>query len=64
MGTWSMNGLVKAVRTPLTELRERLGPSRIVAASGLKNSQDMSHDGFSAALDAARSADVVFAVPR
>jgi beta-glucosidase len=59
MGTWSMNGLVKAVRTPLTELRERLGPSRIVAAPGLKNSQDVSHDGFSAALDAARGADVV-----
>jgi beta-glucosidase len=59
MGTWSMNGLVTAVRTPLAALREALGPSRIASASGLKNSQDMSHDGFAAALDAARSADVV-----
>jgi beta-glucosidase len=59
VGTWSMGGNLKAVETPLAALRSTLGESRIVFAEGLKNSRDTSHNGFAAALDAARSADVV-----
>jgi beta-glucosidase len=59
MGTWAMNGLASAVRTPLAALREAIGPGRIAVAPGLRNSQDMSHDGFPAALEAARGAEAV-----
>src|SRR5262249_35280083 len=48
MGTWAMNGLASAVRTPLAALREAIGPGRIAVAPGLRNSQDMGHDGFPA----------------
>jgi len=58
-GTWAMGGNLKAVETPLAALRQALGESRIAWAEGLKNSRDTSHAGFPAALEAARSADVV-----
>ena len=57
MGCWA-NGNEKYVRTPLAALRERLGDSRVLFAAGLKNSRDTSHDGFAAAVDAVRGADV------
>jgi beta-glucosidase len=59
MGSWVMDGLTQAVTTPLAALREKLGPSRVVWAPGLKTSRDLSRDGFAAAVDAARRADVV-----
>jgi beta-glucosidase len=59
MGTWVLAGDVKAVRTPLNEIRRMLGEARVAWAPGLKNSRDTSHEGFAAALDAARGADVV-----
>jgi beta-glucosidase len=59
MGSWAMDGRPDDVETPLTALRERLGNSRVVYAPALKNSRDNSEDGFGAAIDAARAADVI-----
>jgi beta-glucosidase len=59
MGTWSMDGRPADVRTPLAALRGTLGDNQILYAEGLKNSRDMSRDGFAKARDAARAADVV-----
>jgi beta-glucosidase len=59
MGTWAMDGQAGDVRTPLAALRGALGENRILYAEGLKNSRDMSRDGFAKARDAARSAEVV-----
>ena len=59
MGSWAMDGHSEDVETPLAALRRTLGSERIVYARGLQNSRDTSHDGFPAALDAARAANVV-----
>ena len=59
MGSWAMDGRPEDVETPLAALRRTLGSERIVYARGLQNSRDMSHDGFRAAVDAARAANVV-----
>ena len=58
LGCWA-NGDESEVRTPLASLRERLGDARVAYAPGLKSSHDTSHEGFAAAIDAARGADVV-----
>ncbi len=59
MGTWTMDGRPEDVQTPLGTLRKRLGPERVAYVQALKNSRDTSLIGFDAALQAARSADVV-----
>lgn len=59
LGTWAMGADEKAVQTPLAAFRKILGTDRIATAPGLKNSRDISRDGFAAAVEAARSADVV-----
>ena len=59
MGTWVMDGRAEDVRTPLAALRQALGKERVAYAPALKNSRDMSRDGFAEALAAARTADVV-----
>lgn len=59
MGTWSMDGRAEDVVTPLASFRKMLGADRVLYASGLHNSRDLSRDGFAAAVDAARRADVV-----
>jgi beta-glucosidase len=59
MGSWAMDGHSEDVETPLAALRKTLGSERIIYARGLQNSRDMSHDGFRAAVDAARAAKVV-----
>jgi beta-glucosidase len=59
MGTWAMGGNRSAVKTPLAALRETLGEGRVVWAQGLRNSRDDNPAGFQAALETARSADVV-----
>jgi beta-glucosidase len=59
MGTWSMDGRPDDMRTPLAALREALGTDRVLYAPGLRNSRDNSHDGFAAAVEAARKAAVV-----
>ena len=59
MGSWAMDGHSEDVETPLAALRRTLGSERILYARGLQNSRDMSHDGFGAAVDAARAAKVV-----
>jgi beta-glucosidase len=58
LGSWAL-GSPDAVRTPLAALRETLGAGRVVYAPGLKNSRDESHDGFQAAVEAARGVDAV-----
>jgi beta-glucosidase len=58
IGTWATAD-PNTVRTPLAALRQALGENRVRFAPGLKNSRDDSHDGFAAALDAARGADAV-----
>jgi beta-glucosidase len=59
LGTWAMFPDHGAVRTPLAAIRQALGDARVAYARGLKASRDMSHEGFAAALEAARSADAV-----
>ena len=59
MGSWAMDGHSEDVETPLAALRRTLGSERVVYARGLQNSRDTSHDGFRAAVDAARAANVV-----
>jgi beta-glucosidase len=59
MGCWVMDGRAVEVRTPLAALRDMLGAARVAYAPGLKTSRDTSHDGFAAALEAARGADAV-----
>jgi beta-glucosidase len=59
MGAWTVDGRAQEVRTPLAELRQRLGEAHVAWALGLKSSRDLSHDGFAAAVEAARGADAV-----
>ncbi len=59
IGTWSMDGRLEYVETPLAAFRKMPGGVRVVYARGLRNSRDTSHDGFAEAVDAARRADVV-----
>jgi beta-glucosidase len=58
IGTWATSQ-PSTVRTPLGALRQALGENRVLFAPGLKNSRDNSHDGFAAAVTAARGADAV-----
>ena len=60
MGSWVMDGRKEDVRTPLAALRA--GCSATIASptsAALKNSRDMSHDAFAAAVEAANGADFV-----
>lgn len=59
MGTWVIGGNRDAVRTPLAAIRQALGETRVAWVRGLKNSSDTSHAEFEAAVEAARTADVV-----
>lgn len=59
MGTWAMDGRDDDVRTPLKALREKLGAGRVLYGPGLKNSRDLSHEGFAEALRQAQAADAV-----
>ena len=59
MGTWVMDGRDEDVETPLAALRQMLGEGRVLYAPGLRTSRDTSRQGFDAALEAARRADVV-----
>jgi beta-glucosidase len=59
MGTWTMDGRLEDVQTPLASLRKMLGEGRVRYAPGLKNSRSTDQSGFGAALEAARGADVV-----
>jgi beta-glucosidase len=59
MGTWAMDGRSEDVETPLSALRRMLGKERVSYAQALKNSRDTSRDGFGAAIEAARMADIV-----
>ena len=59
MGTWTMDGRPEDVQTPLAAFRKLLGNERVRYAPGLKNSRDLGREGFAAALEAARGADVV-----
>jgi len=57
-GAWAGGGGGGAV-TPLAAFRQALGESRVLYARGLRSSGDASREGFSAAVEAARAADVV-----
>jgi beta-glucosidase len=59
MGTWVMDGRNEDVDTPLAALRRELGNDRILFAAGLKNSRDMSRNGFADALAKAAQANSV-----
>ncbi len=59
MGTWVMDGRAEDVQTPLAALRQILGDARVQYAPGLRSSRDTSQQGFDAAREAARRADVV-----
>jgi beta-glucosidase len=59
MGSWAMDGRPEDVMTPLSALRQTLGNTRVLYAPGLKTSRAIDRNGFAAALDAARRADVV-----
>jgi beta-glucosidase len=58
MGTWSMDGRASDVETPLAALRARLGADHVHYVRALRNSRDMSHANFAAAVDAARASDL------
>jgi len=60
MGTWTMDGRIEDVRTPLAAIKAYLGPSvDVLYAPGLEKSRSMDRSGFAAAVDAARRADAV-----
>jgi beta-glucosidase len=59
MGSWAMDGHAEEVQTPLAALREKLGSARVLFAPVMKNSRDLSRNGFAEALEEARSADVI-----
>ncbi|MFK8160820.1 MAG: beta-glucosidase BglX [Lewinella sp.] len=60
MGTWSFDGKKEDAETPLTALRAELaGKVKINYAPGLKISRTKTEEGFSDALAAARTSDVV-----
>jgi beta-glucosidase len=59
LGTWAFDGRKEDAQTPLAALKQTLGEQRVIYAPGLGFSRDRSRDGFSAAVDAARAADVV-----
>lgn len=59
MGSWVMDARPDDVETPLASLRKKYGADRITYVAGLKNSRDASRDQFSAALNAAKSSDVI-----
>lgn len=59
LGTWVMDARPEEARTPLAELRQRLGAERVLYARALKNSRDTGRDGFAEAAEAARAADIV-----
>jgi beta-glucosidase len=59
LGTWAFDGKPEMTQTPLPALRQLLGDDRVKYAPGLTYSRDRSRDGFAAAVEAARAADVV-----
>ena len=59
LGTWAFDGQADDTQTPLPALRRLLGSDRVKSAPGLTYSRDRSRDGFSAAVEVARGADVV-----
>jgi beta-glucosidase len=59
MGCWTIDGKSGEVRTFLAAIREKLGADHVLYAPGVKTPRDTSHDGFPAALEAARAADAV-----
>jgi beta-glucosidase len=58
MGAWVLDGRREEVQTPLAALRKRLGEPRVLWAPGLKTSRDTGREGFAAAVEAARAAEV------
>lgn len=58
MGTWVFDGDSNLSITPLMALNESLGKNKVFYSKGLKTSRDMSHQGFPAAVEAAKKADV------
>jgi len=59
LGTWEPDGRDEEAVTPLAALREKLGKDKVIYASGLTYSRDVSTDGFTEAVAAAKKADVV-----
>ena len=59
MGTWSIDGEAKDVRTPLAALKDLQGENKIIFAPGLDYSRDKSQKNFSKAIAAAKKSDVI-----
>ncbi len=59
LGTWTFDGKAADSRTPLAALRQRLGADNVAYAAGLSHSRSQDHEGFAAAREAAREAEVV-----
>lgn len=57
LGTWATNDTTGVV-TPLAALRSEFG-DRVIYVPGMKDDRDRSQDGFPAAVEAAKQADVV-----
>ncbi|MDN4502750.1 beta-glucosidase BglX [Alteromonadaceae bacterium BrNp21-10] len=61
MGTWVFDGRAKNNITVLDALQQELGNENVIFAEGLAYSRVMNHDGFTAAIAAAKKADrIVF----
>ena len=59
LGTWAFDGRPEVTQTPLPSIQRLLGNDRVKHAPGLTYSRDRSRDGFAAAVEAAKAADVV-----
>lgn len=59
MGSWVMDARPEEVETPLTSLQRKFGAGRIRYVAALRNSRDTSREQFNAAIEAAKSSDVV-----
>ena len=59
MGTWVFDGKKENSVTPLTALKQKLGPEKVHFAKGLEISRTKSTEGFSEAIKAAQKSDAV-----
>jgi beta-glucosidase len=59
MGSWVMDARPEDTETPLVSLRKKYGEDRVQYVRALENSRDTSRDGFGAAVEAAKTSDVV-----
>jgi beta-glucosidase len=59
MGTWVLDGRAENSRVPLEAIREMIGDESVHYAPGLEYSRSKSKDGFPAAIEAAKTSDII-----